>query len=75
MIAAFKRERALQGDSVLKASLRKLSNQEAANYAGLIIRTYGRVAALKSPKVELVPRTPAAPAPFLVEPLRHIASR
>lgn len=67
MIDALGRERALPGDSVLKASLRKMSNAEAAQYAGLIVRTYGRVAALKSPPVSLVPRPVHIPAPFLVE--------
>lgn len=67
MIDALKRERALPGDSILKASLRKMSNREAADYAALIVRTYGRVAAIKSPPVALVPRALPIPAPFLVE--------
>ena len=67
MIGALSRERALPGDSILKASLRKMSHSEAAQYAGLIVRTYGRVAALKTPPVALVPRSLPVPAPFLVE--------
>jgi hypothetical protein len=64
---ALNRERALPGDSTLRASLRKLSNTDAARFAALIVRTYGRVAALKSPQVALVSRAPAIPTPFLVE--------
>jgi hypothetical protein len=67
MIGALSRERALPGDSILKASLRKLSNTDASRFAGLIVRTYGRVAALKTPQVTLVPRLPPAPASFLIE--------
>lgn len=33
--------RALPGDSVVRASIRKLSNEEAQRYAGLILRAYG----------------------------------
>ena len=33
--------RALPGDSVVRASIRKLSNEEAERYAGLIVRAYG----------------------------------
>ena len=32
--------RALPGDSVVRASIRKLSNEEAQRFAGLILRTY-----------------------------------
>jgi hypothetical protein len=32
--------RALPGDSVVRASIRKLSSEEAQRYAGLILRTY-----------------------------------
>lgn len=67
MIGALSRERALPGDTILKASLRKLSNADATRYAALIVRTYGRVAALKAPQVTLIPRAAAAPAPFLVD--------
>lgn len=66
MRQALSRERALPGDSVLKASLRKLSNDEAARYAALIIRTYGTVAALKAPQVTLVARN-TPPLPFLAD--------
>jgi hypothetical protein len=50
------RERALAGDTVLKASLRKLSLTEATHFATLIVRAYGRVAILKSAQEQLMPR-------------------
>lgn len=50
------RERALAGDTVLKASLRKLSNADAARFAALIVRAYGQVATLKSAQEQLLPR-------------------
>jgi hypothetical protein len=60
LIAALHRERALPGDTVLRASLRKLSTVEASRYAKLIIRTYARVAALKSSQPQVLPRIPTA---------------
>ena len=66
MFLALNRERALPGDTVLKASLRKLSTAEASRYATLIIRTYGYVAALKTSQVQLVPRALPQMAKFLV---------
>lgn len=71
---ALNRERPLHGDTALKASLRKLSNAEAAQFAALIVRTYGRVAALKSPQVSLIARPQPVPAPFLVD-AAHAAHR
>ena len=67
LMRALNREQPLHGDTRLKASLRKLSNVEAAQFAALIVRAYGRVAALKSPQVSLVTRAPPVPAPFLVD--------
>lgn len=56
LIDALHRERALPGDTVLKASLRKLSGEQATCFAMLIVRAYGRVAALKSsPSVQVMP--------------------
>lgn len=66
---ALGRERALPGDSILKASLRKLSADEAARFAALIIRTYGCVAALKSPQVTVLTRN-APPAVILADRTR-----
>ncbi len=60
------RERALPGDSIVKASLRKLSNADASRYATLIIRTYGRVAAIRSnTTLQILPRVNAPLAKFL----------
>jgi hypothetical protein len=60
LFTALHRERALPGDTVLRASLRKLSTVEASRYAKLIIRTYARVAALKSSQPQIMPRTSVA---------------
>src|SRR5258706_7965963 len=54
LITALQRERALPGDTVLRASLRKLSTVEAGRYAKLIIRTYARVAAIKSSQSQIM---------------------
>ena len=40
MVRVMHGARALPGDSVVRASIRKLSNEEAQRYAGLILRTY-----------------------------------
>ena len=68
-----RRERALPGDTVLKASLRKLSNAEASRYASLIIRAYGQVAALKSATLQVVPRVTSPIAKFLAVEERSAA--
>jgi hypothetical protein len=49
MIQALHRAQPLPGESVVRASVRKLSNQEACNYAGLVVRLYGTLAGLKQP--------------------------
>ena len=41
------RARALPGDDVVKASVRKLSNEEARRYAELVVRLYGMFAGMK----------------------------
>jgi hypothetical protein len=66
LFKALSRERALAGDTVLKASLRKLSTAEASRYAKLIVRTYGHVAAMKSSQVQILPRAVPQVAKFLV---------
>jgi len=38
---------ALPGDDVVKASVRKLSNEEARRYAELMVRLYGAYAGMK----------------------------
>ena len=38
---AMHRARALPGDNIVRASIRKLSNEEAQRYAALVVRMYG----------------------------------
>jgi hypothetical protein len=38
---AMHRARALPGDNIVRASIRKLSNEEAQRYAALVVRIYG----------------------------------
>jgi hypothetical protein len=47
MIQALHRAEVLPGDDVVRASVRKLSNQEACSYAELLVRLYGTLAGLK----------------------------
>jgi hypothetical protein len=47
MIHALHRSPALPGDDVVKASVRKLSNDEARRYAELVVRLYGTFAGIK----------------------------
>jgi hypothetical protein len=54
MIHALHRAPALKGDDVVKASIRKLSNEEACHYAELVVRLYGLLAGLHQ---SLAPRT------------------
>jgi hypothetical protein len=54
--AALCRERALAGDTVLKASLRKLSVADSTRFATLIVRAYGHVATLIPGKEQLPAR-------------------
>jgi hypothetical protein len=46
MIQALHRAPALPGDDVVKASVRKLSNDQACRYAELVIRLYGMLAGM-----------------------------
>ena len=41
MTQAMHRARALPGDNIVRASIRKLSNEEAQRYAALVVRMYG----------------------------------
>ena len=41
MVRVMHGARALPGDSVVRASIRKLSNEQAQRYASLILRSYG----------------------------------
>jgi hypothetical protein len=63
MKTALHSARALPGDSVVRASVRKLSNDEAQHFASLIVRIYGlRVAessaAMPLPGIHATPPTP-----------------
>jgi len=46
MTQALHQARALPGDDVVKASVRKLSNEQARQYAELVIRLYGMFAGM-----------------------------
>jgi hypothetical protein len=46
MIQALHRAPALPGDDVVKASVRKLSNDQACRYAELVVRLYGMFAGM-----------------------------
>jgi hypothetical protein len=46
MIQALHRATALPGDDVVKASVRKLSNDQACRYAELVVRLYGMFAGM-----------------------------
>lgn len=47
MIEALHREHPLPGDSVVRASVRKLSNEDVRHYAELLVRLYGMAASIK----------------------------
>ncbi len=58
MIKALHREQPMPGDSVVRASVRKLSNADVRQYAELLVRLYGMVASIKHQR-----STPRAVAP------------
>ena len=66
MTQAMHRARALPGDNIVRASIRKLSNEEAQRYAALVVRIYGLqmadLAAARAPVRTVAPRgaTPLA---------------
>ena len=60
MSKAMHRARALPGDSVVRASVRKLSNDEAQRFAALIVRMYGARIHSLSATLKLPSRTDAA---------------
>lgn len=55
MSKAMHRALALPGDNVVRASVRKLSNEEAQRFASLVVRTYG----LRVQSLAAGPRLPA----------------
>ncbi len=58
---AMHRARALPGDTIVRASIRKLSNEEAQRYASLAVRMYGLhmadLAAVQAPLRSAPPRS------------------
>jgi len=48
LVRALHRERALPGESIVRASVRKLSPEEARHYTTLIVRAYGTLAGTAS---------------------------
>jgi hypothetical protein len=65
MIRTLHRAPALPGDDVVKASVRKLSNDQACRYAALVIRLYGMFAGMNHPAVARNARTVVPLAKFL----------
>jgi hypothetical protein len=47
MIVALHRVRPLPGDDIIKASVRKLSNEDACRYASFVVKLYGLLAGAK----------------------------
>jgi hypothetical protein len=64
MIKALHREQPMPGDSVVRASVRKLSSQDVRQYAELLVRLYGMAASIKHQRS--APRAVAPAAKFLV---------
>lgn len=48
LLRALHHERALPGESVVRASVRKLSPEEARRYTTLIVRAYGKLAGTRN---------------------------
>jgi hypothetical protein len=64
MIKALHREQPMPGDSVVRASVRKLSNADVRQYAELLVRLYGMVAGIKHQRS--TPRTVSQAPKYLV---------
>jgi hypothetical protein len=66
---AMHRARALPGDTIVRASIRKLSNEEAQGYASLAVRMYGlhmaELAAAQAPTYSATTRSPSPLAALL----------
>jgi hypothetical protein len=67
MISALHRSPALPGDDVVKASVRKLSNDQACRYAELVVRMYGLTAVLAQPIAARANRQVVPLSKFLAE--------
>jgi hypothetical protein len=69
MSVAMHRARALPGDTIVRASIRKLSNEEALHFATLVVRIYGlRMADLSAARapVRSAPQRNATPLAALL---------
>ena len=64
MTQALHRVPALPGDDVVRASVRKLSNDEARRYADLVVRLYGMYAGMAHQTLS-TPRSNRMAAPLL----------
>lgn len=64
MCAAMRRERPLPRENPVRASIRKMSNEEANAYAALVVRAFSAVAQAREPASAARP-TPAALAPIM----------
>ena len=64
MIKALHRESPMPGDSVVRASVRKLSSADVRHYAELLVRLYGMVAGVKHQRS--TPRAVASSQKYLV---------
>ncbi|MGH8231744.1 MAG: hypothetical protein ACRESY_07985 [Steroidobacteraceae bacterium] len=67
MISALHRSPALPGDDVVKASVRKLSNDQACRYAELVVRLYGVIAGMAQPFAARANRQVVPLSKFLAE--------
>ncbi|HEY1725462.1 MAG TPA: hypothetical protein VGF89_08565 [Steroidobacteraceae bacterium] len=67
MITALHRSPALPGDDVVKASVRKLSNDQACRYAELVVRLYGTIAGMAHPVAVRANRQVVPLSKFLAE--------
>jgi hypothetical protein len=61
MVEALHQARALPGEHVVKASVRKLSNDEARRYAELVVRLYGMFAGMQHQVSAARPARASAP--------------
>jgi hypothetical protein len=76
MIQVLHHEHALPGDNVVRASIRKLSNQEVHRYAELVVRLYGLFAGFRRDlALAQSPRTLSAVAPvYLADETNYLAA-
>jgi hypothetical protein len=65
MSQALHRARVLPGDNIVRASIRKLSNEEAQRYAALVVRIYGlRMADLPTVRAPVRSAAPRGATPL-----------